>query len=144
MWLKNLKWCSFSTTRCSNSIICKYGLSLSYEHLLISSLWLHQAYHGAVKHFALQLRWKKYQLSPTVSHALRSDDESQVERQLLTAKPTWTELLETLRFGDENDYEYEIWFKVFSRTVKKIYAPEVFIVPFFTREVSNVIVIEGG
>ena len=27
-------------------------------------------------------------------------------------------LLETFRFKDENDYEYEIWFKVFSRIVK--------------------------
>ena len=28
-------------------------------------------------------------------------------------------LIETFRFEDENDYEYEIWFKVFSRIVKK-------------------------
>ena len=28
-------------------------------------------------------------------------------------------ILETFRFEDENDYEYEIWFKVFSRIVKK-------------------------
>ena len=27
--------------------------------------------------------------------------------------------LETVRFADENDYEYEIWFKVFSPIVKK-------------------------
>ena len=26
--------------------------------------------------------------------------------------------IETFRFSDENDYEYEIWFKVFSRIVK--------------------------
>ena len=28
-------------------------------------------------------------------------------------------LIETFRFEDENDYEYEIWFKVFSLIVKK-------------------------
>ena len=28
-------------------------------------------------------------------------------------------LKETLRFEDENDYEYEVWFKVFSSIVKK-------------------------
>ena len=28
-------------------------------------------------------------------------------------------ILETFKFEDENDYDYEIWFKVFSRTVKK-------------------------
>ena len=27
--------------------------------------------------------------------------------------------IETFMFEDENDYEYEIWFKVFSRIVKK-------------------------
>ena len=27
--------------------------------------------------------------------------------------------IETFRFEDEKDYEYEIWFKVFSRIVKK-------------------------
>ena len=27
-------------------------------------------------------------------------------------------LKETLRFEDENDYEYEVWFKVFSSIVK--------------------------
>ena len=29
------------------------------------------------------------------------------------------QLSETLRFEDENDYEYKIWFKVFSRIVQK-------------------------
>ena len=28
-------------------------------------------------------------------------------------------LLATFRFEDKNDYEYQIWFKVFSRIVKK-------------------------
>ena len=27
--------------------------------------------------------------------------------------------IETFRFEDENDYEYEIWFKVFSPILKK-------------------------
>ena len=39
-------------------------------------------------------------------------------------------VLETFRFEDENDYDYEIWFKVFSHIVKKIDAPEFFIVHF--------------
>ena len=29
------------------------------------------------------------------------------------------EIIETFRFGDENDYEYEVWFKDFSLIVKK-------------------------
>ena len=28
-------------------------------------------------------------------------------------------ILETFKFEDENDYDYEIWFKVFSCIVKK-------------------------
>ena len=28
------------------------------------------------------------------------------------------ELIETFRFNDEDDYEYEIWLKVFSRILK--------------------------
>ena len=32
----------------------------------------------------------------------------------------WERGWETFRFEDENDYEYEIWFKVFSRIVKKL------------------------
>ena len=39
-------------------------------------------------------------------------------------------MLETFRFEDENHYEYEIWFKVFSRIVKKMDTPEIFIVLF--------------
>ena len=52
-------------------------------------------------------------------------------------------MLETFRFEDENDYEYEIWFKVFLRNVKKIDTRQFFIVLFFIRKVSTVIVIEG-
>ena len=35
--------------------------------------------------------------------------------------PYWVKgrILETFRFEDENHYEYEIWFKVFSRILKK-------------------------
>ena len=39
-------------------------------------------------------------------------------------------MLETFRFEDENHYEYEIWFEVFSRIVKKMDTPEIFIVLF--------------
>ena len=51
--------------------------------------------------------------------------------------------LESFRFEDKNDYEYEIWFKVFSRILKNRH-PELFSVLFFTRKDSTVIVIEGG
>ena len=54
-----------------------------------------------------------------------------------------TKKVETFRFEDENDYEYEIRFKVF-RVLSKIDTPEFFIVLFFTRKDSAVIVIEGG
>ena len=50
---------------------------------------------------------------------------------------------EGFRFEDRNDYEYKIWFKVFSRIVKKIDIPESFIALFFTRKVNIVIVIGG-
>ena len=39
-------------------------------------------------------------------------------------------MLETFRFEDKNHYEYEIWFKVFSRIVKKMDTPEIFTVLF--------------
>ena len=54
-----------------------------------------------------------------------------------------TKKVETFRFEDENDYEYEIRFKVF-RVLSKIDTPEFFIVLFFTRKDSTVIVTEGG
>ena len=53
-------------------------------------------------------------------------------------------LIETFRFEGKNDYEYEIWFKVFFVYCQKIDTPEFLIVPFFTRKFSTVIVIEGG
>ena len=52
-------------------------------------------------------------------------------------------LLESFRFADENDYEYEIWFKVFSRIVKR-WTRRILHCTFFTRKVSTVIVIGGG
>ena len=51
---------------------------------------------------------------------------------------------ETFRFAKENDYEYEISFKVFLACCQKIDIPKFFIVLFFTKKVSTVIVIEGG
>ena len=46
-------------------------------------------------------------------------------------------MLETFRFEDENHYEYEIWFKVFSRIVKKkIDTPEFFIVLFSAEKLA--------
>ena len=53
-------------------------------------------------------------------------------------------IIMTFRFENQNDYEYEIWFKVFSRTVKKMDNPERFITLFFTRKVSTTIFIGGG
>ena len=51
--------------------------------------------------------------------------------------------IETFKFEDQDDYEYEIGLKVFSR-ILKIDSPESFILPFFTRRVSTVIFSEGG
>ena len=45
--------------------------------------------------------------------------------------------IETFKFEDQDDYEYEIGLKVFSR-ILKIDSPESFILPFFTRKVSTV------
>ena len=42
--------------------------------------------------------------------------------------------IETFRLKDENDYEYEIWFKVFFAYCQKIDTPEFFIVLFFHRK----------
>ena len=39
-------------------------------------------------------------------------------------------IIETFRFGDENDYEYEIWLKVLFTYSLKIDIPESFIVLF--------------
>ena len=57
---------------------------------------------------------------------------------------TFFSIIMTFRFKDENDYEEEIWFKVFFAYYQKIDSPEFFIVLFFTRKVCTVIVIEGG
>ena len=51
--------------------------------------------------------------------------------------------IETFKFEDQDDYEYEIGLKVFSR-ILKIDSPGSFILPFFTRKVSTVIFSEGG
>ena len=52
-------------------------------------------------------------------------------------------VIETFRFKDENDYEYEICLKVFFHVFSKN-TPEFFNALFLTRNVSTVIVIEGG
>ena len=59
-------------------------------------------------------------------------------------KISWFRKLETFRFEGKNDYEHEIWFKVFFVYCQKIDTPEFFIALFFTRKVSTVIVIEEG
>ena len=53
-------------------------------------------------------------------------------------------MLESFRFKDEDDYEYEIQLNVFSRTVEKHSAPESFIVQFFTRKISRVTFVGEG
>ena len=45
--------------------------------------------------------------------------------------PTFVKHLETLRFKDKNDYEYESWIKVFLHIFQKIDTPESFVVLFF-------------
>ena len=57
-------------------------------------------------------------------------------------------LIETFRFedeeSDEDDYEYEIWLKVFFAYSLNIDSPGSFILPYLTRKVSSVIFSEGG
>ena len=53
-------------------------------------------------------------------------------------------ILETFRFKDEDDYEYEIWLKVFFAYSQNIDSPESFILRFFTRKVSNCYLYWGG
>ena len=52
--------------------------------------------------------------------------------------------LESFKFKDEDDYEYEIQLNVFSRTVEKHSARESFIVQFFTRKISRVTFVGEG
>ena len=52
-------------------------------------------------------------------------------------------LIERFRFKDDDDYEYEIWLKVFAHS-QNIDSQESFILPFFTRKVSTVTFSEGG
>ena len=56
---------------------------------------------------------------------------------------TFSSIIVTFRFKDENNYEYEILFSFFAY-YQKIDSPEFFVVLFFTRKVCTVIVIEGG
>ena len=60
--------------------------------------------------------------------------------------PLWSPvILESFRFEDNNDYEYEILLKVFCVLSKNRHPPpDCFIVPFFTKKVSTVIFINGG
>ena len=41
-----------------------------------------------------------------------------LEKFVITKKFVITQLLETFRFEDEDDYGYEIWLEVFSRLLK--------------------------
>ena len=45
----------------------------------------------------------------------------------------WNQLIDTFRFEDKNKYEYEIWFKVFSLTLKKKKTGNVSSTIFYTR-----------
>ena len=49
-----------------------------------------------------------------------------------------------LRFGDEDDHKYEIWLEIFFSYSQNIDSPESFILPFFLRKVSTVILSEGS
>ena len=66
-----------------------------------------------------------------------------------TRKKQWVEtfditmILNTFRFEDENDYQYEIWLKGFSRILKKIDTPKRVIVRFY-QKFNAVIFIGGG
>ena len=45
----------------------------------------------------------------------------------------WNQLIDTFRFEDKNKYEYEIWFKVFSLTLRKKKTGNVSLYYFFPR-----------
>ena len=53
--------------------------------------------------------------------------------------------LESFRFDDNNEYRYDITFKVFARVVKKRDSPESFMkfFLFLSQKISTVIYIEG-
>ena len=56
-----------------------------------------------------------------------------------------SQLLETFRFEDENDYEYEIWMKDVLAYSPKVDSPSFASLYFrITRKVSTVILMEGG
>ena len=56
---------------------------------------------------------------------------------------TCLRLVESFRFEDENEYEYEIKLKVFARVLKKKNdTTENFILLFFTKEVSTVLILK--
>ena len=52
--------------------------------------------------------------------------------------------LETFRFKDEDDYEFEIWLKIFFTYSQIKASPQSFIFPFLTRKVSTVTFSEEG
>ena len=54
------------------------------------------------------------------------------------------EIIETFRFGDENDFEYEVWSKDFLIIVQKKKKKDCFIALFFAIKVGSVIFIGGG
>ena len=47
-----------------------------------------------------------------------------------TTSVSFDSVLGSLRFQDENDYDYEIWFKVFFAYRQKIFTPEFFVLLF--------------
>ena len=53
-----------------------------------------------------------------------------------------TYLLESFRFEDENDYDYEIWLNVLSRILKKCTLQKATLSFWFTIKVSTVIFIK--
>ena len=53
-------------------------------------------------------------------------------------------VIQSFRFGDENEYENEISLKGFTRVRKKKNCPESFILLFLTQKVSTVIYTEEG
>ena len=56
---------------------------------------------------------------------------------------TLRSIIESFRFGDENEYKYEIKLKIYVRVIKKK-TPWRAYFTFFTKKVGKVIYAEGG
>ena len=74
--------------------------------------------------------WRSYEKQGTVNSLGGVVLITQTTAKIIFVKdfPVISQLLETFRFEDENDYEYEIWMKDVLAYSPKVYTSESFIV----------------